>query len=459
MMNFKRAYIVFWEQDKKLIKEINKYCLITGWDFTLEAAATWAKDGGGEDPELFLINGAVYFSGTGKKKGTKSRDFLRLLLTIKRYRPRSRIVLLLPEDRVTDKELVLNLLKMRVYDFWFLAGFDEKDVQEFIVSKRTLDEVEQYLEKVTKELHHLFGHLSGGNNLFSKEHEKIFKPYHIKSNVMAFWSEDNTLVNYGLAVLTALNLAGQGFKVALVEPVSHAPCLAGCLSVNHPYYNTGHALSMYIQGNNDFIKSCLYNNEKYLDDPYSGKERDHVKYFPPGLFLLPDMKRDDNAAQLEMEEHWRDFATELFRLVIFERGFHFLIFVGTGKDLFNDVILDEVAYTKFITVDMLPPSILKGIAEREKEPDRIHLVGTRNVSYINKEFISLNEAPFLYPPEGLEKDFLNYVYTQDYRKITRDTQIFINNLLERIGIKLPSINVEKKGIVEMIMEYRQALFK
>jgi hypothetical protein len=149
----------------------------------------------------------------------------------------------------------------------------------------------------------------------------------------------------------------------------------------------------------------------------------------------------------------------IFRWIMFERGNHFLIFVGNGKNFFNDVILDEIAYTKFITVDMLPSSILNAIAQREKEPDRIHLVGGNNVSSINKEIINLNETPFLYPPDSFGKYFLNFVYSQDYRKIDRDTQNFINVLIERLGVKIPATDVEKKGLVEKFIECKEALFK
>jgi len=449
-----RTHLVFREQEKKLLQEINKYCQITRCDTTLEAVSTWAKEGGGEDPDLFLINSTVYFSTLDNPKSTKSKDFLRMLLLIKKQRRKSQIVLLLPEKKIAERELLVNLLKMQLYNFWFLDSFDEDDVQEFVLTRRTLAEVEKYLEEKERELHYL----KEGEHLRARKSEKIFKPYHIKSNILAFWSENNTALNCGLALLTALNLAEHGFQVALVETITPVPCLAGCLAASHPYFNTSHALSMYIQGNNDFIKSCLHNSEGYLQNPYTTENCEHLRYLPEGLYFLSDGKRDDNATKTEMKEHWRAFMMDFSRFIMFEKGFHFLIFLASGRSFFNEVVLGELTYLKFITVDMLPANVLYGLGERKKGQDRTQLIGTNNLKYINKEIKGLMEEPFLYSPETLEEDFLQYVYTQDYKKITRETQAFINSLIEISGVKLPRLDVEKKSLGERLREYKKSLF-
>jgi hypothetical protein len=446
-----RTHLVFRDREKKLLQEINKYCQITGGDTSLESASTWAKEGGGEDPDLFLINSTAYFSTMDQPKSSKTKDFLRMLLMIKKQRRKSQIVLLLPEKMIAERELVVNLLKMQLYNFWFFDSFDEEDVQEFIGTRRTLADVERYLAEKERELHYL-----KEDNLRLRKKEKIFKPYHIKSNILTFWSENNTILNCGMALLTALNLAEHGFQVALVETISPVPSLAGCLSVSHPYFNTSHALSMHIQGNNDFIKNCLHNATGYLYNPYARENCEHLRYFPEELYFLPDGKREDNATESEMEEHWRTFIMDFSRFIIFEQGFHFLIFLASGRSFFNKVVLEELAYTKFITVDMLPSSVLYGLQKQKKEQERIHLIGTHNLKYINKEIKALAKESFLYPPQTFVEDFLQYVYTQDYRKITGETQLFINNLLELIGIKLPHLDVEKKSLGEKLRGYRKA---
>jgi hypothetical protein len=437
-----------------LLKELNKYCQITGWNTTLESASTWAKEGGGEDPDLFLINSTVYFSTMDKQKSTKTKEFLRMLLTIKEQRRKSQIILLLPEKKIIERDLIVNLIKMQIYNFWFLDSFAEEDVQEFVLMRRTLADVEKYLLEKERELQHL----KRSNNLFPREGEKLFKPYHIKSNILTFWSESNTALNCGLALLTALNLAERGFQVALVETVSSVPYLAGCLSVSHPYFNTSHALSMYLQGNNDFIKNCLNHAEKHLASSYATEDCKYLRYLPPGFYFLPDGKRADNASEKKMKESWCAFMMELSRFIIFEQGFHFLIFLASGRNFFNQVVLEDLTYLKFITVDMLPSSVLYGLRERQKEQGKVQIIGTNNLRGINQELKGLREEPFLYPPQTFMEDFLQYVYTQDYRKITRETQVFINNLMGIIGIKVPSLDIEKKSLGERLREYKKAVF-
>ncbi|MDD4753563.1 MAG: hypothetical protein PHT78_10020 [Desulfitobacteriaceae bacterium] len=449
-----RTHLVFREQEKKLLKVLNKYGQITGFDTTLESASTWAQEGRGEDPDLILINSTVYFSGSDKQKDTKNKGFLRMLLNIKEQRRKSQIVLLLPEPMIVKRELIVNLLKMQLYNFWFLDSFDEDDIREFIFTRRTLTDMEKYLEEKERELQY---YLIKNSTAIPKMGEKIFKPYHIKSNILTFWSEHNTTLNCGMALLTALNLAEHGFQVALVETVCPVPSLSACLSVSHPYFNTSHALSMYIQGNKDFIKNCLYNGEGYINNSYTTEDSQNLKYLPQSLYFLPDAKREDNATDLEMEEHWRTFVMELSRYIIFEKGFHFLIFLTSGRNFFNEVVLEEVTYTKFLTVEMLPSGVLFGLRERQKDYDKTQIIGTDNLQFINKEIKGLAEEPFLYPPATFEHDFLNYVYTQDYRKISLESQEVINTLIERIGVKLPALDVRKKSIAEKLAEYKKAI--
>lgn len=453
MQELIKTHLVFGQQERKLIKEINKYCRITGWDSSLEAAHNWAENAGGEAPDLFLVNSTVYFGEEKGKKKNSTKDFLRMLLSIKRNRRKMQIVLLLSEKKIADRELIVNLIKMKIYNFWFLDGFDEDDVQEFVFTRRNLEGVEKYLKDKERDLS---SYLKESGSL--RREEKIFKPYCIKSNVLTFWSEHHTFLNCGIAFLTALNLAESGFQVALVETVNPVPCL-GSIAVNHPYYNTSHALSMYIQGNNDFAKNCLCNSERCLNDSYTTEDCEHVRCFPEELYFLPDGNREDNATEAEMTENWSEFITEFSRSIIFEKGFHFLIFIASGRNFFNEAVLDGVTNTKFITVNMLPSSVLYGLREREKGQGKTYIIGTNNVSYINKQIKGIDEMPFLYPPASFESDFLNYVYFQDYRKISSDTQAFINNLIEIMGVKLPKLDVEKRGMLERLRDYKKAILK
>ncbi|MGI6607133.1 MAG: hypothetical protein ACOX2X_08880 [Peptococcia bacterium] len=454
-----RAHLVLGEKENEpnsgLIKVISQYCMITGWSSSLDEAAVWAEKGGGEDPDLILINSAVYFLAPDKLRKPRTKDFLRLILTMKKCRLKSRIILLLSENMLLNRELIINLLKMQIYNLWFLDSFDEDDVRDFLRTDRTIEDVEKYLELKDKELAYYRSLRGDGANstVLPKDGEKLFKPYHVQSNIITFWSENDTCLNYGMAILTALNLARHGFKVLLGETISAVPCLAGCLAIEHPYFNMSHALAMFMQGNHDFMKNCFYNGEKYLNDPYAlsrEESKDFLEFLPSGLYFLPDGKREDSPCETVPQEQWAAFLTQLSRIIMFEKGFHFLIFVGSGRNRFNQQVLEEFTYTKFITVDLLPASILYGIKEREKGEGRTKIIGTKAVTKINKEIKGMGEEPFLYPPASFVDDFLQFVYTRNYRKITTETEAFVDMLMEAVGVKITSPDVEPKGVVDWL---------
>ena len=117
---------------------------------------------------------------------------------------------------------------------------------------------------------------------------------------------------------------------------------------------------MYIQGNKDFIKKCLNNTDGYLNSPYNTGDYEHLEYLPPSLYFYLIVRE----RIILQSQRWKNigllFIMELSRFIIFEKGFHFLIFISSGRNYFNQVVLNEVTYAKFITVDMLPSSVLYG---------------------------------------------------------------------------------------------------
>jgi len=429
--NLLKVHLVFKDIDKKMLDEINKYALITGRDVKLDGACEWAQKSGGEDPDLFLINCSPYYIINQWPQKSTYKNLVQKVVKIKNLCPKSRLVLLFPTCKGIDSQLITGLIKAKMYDFWFIDRFDEEDLKKFLFIKRNLQDVEEYLQTLDTE-QGSSGHMG---KLVKRGMSLGYKPYYIKSNVIAFWSDDESLFNHGLALLTAFSLAEYGFKVALIETVSHLPRLAGTLSIGHPYFNTRHALSMFIQGNNDFIRNCLFNTEKFLTDENSPDKYRHLKDYPPDLYFLPDGKSEDNLTWSELESGWKAFITELTRITIFENNFNFLIFSCQGKSMFNDIVMNELSYLKFITVNMLPGSIVYALNERKKARGNIHIIGTKKVGYITDQLNDLNEAPFLFPPVSFEDNFIDYVYLKKYGRIGHDTQQFLRQILDKIGVK------------------------
>lgn len=432
-----KTHLICIKHDKRLLEEINKYCHITGRNVSLQEGVLWAQKGGGEDPELFIINCGPYFlSATRKTQAAIRNKLVANLKVIKKNRPYSRIVLLLPADKEKDHQLITKLIKVQIYNFWFFDSFDEKDIEDFILQEKTQEDAENYLMKLNtkSEIAGLKRSSRIKESIFGRRgFNKLYKPYYIKSNIVAFWSEDDTLVNQALAVLTALTLAEQGFKTLLIETVSPLPHLATLLSIRHPYFNISHGLSMYTQGNNGFIRQCFFNTSKYVANHYSDVQE--TLNYPENLYFLPDMKRNDNVSEAAMLENWSEFIAELGKVIIFEKGFSFIIFICCGRNTYNEQVWREIAYTKFITTNLLPCSLAYGLEEKETE-DNVHLIAAGYMEKIGREIKELNKRTFLFPPDCLEKDFLNYVYFKKKKFISEDTQLFINAIIEKLDVKI-----------------------
>lgn len=433
MVQFLKVHLVFPETPPALVGEISKYCHITGKDTNLEAACSWAIEGSGAQPDIFLINCGASFVDYQNNTVGKRKLFLDQVRKIKISRPNSRLVLLLPDSIEGDAALVTGLLKQELYDFWYLDTFDETDIISCIFTIRSLAEVEEYLKQ--REKSNTGKNKANNKYVFSRNFKKIYQPHYVKSNIIAFSSDDDSLLNYAIGIFTAFELARMGIKVALIEPISSIPRLAGCLSISHPFFNIRHALTMYAQQNNLFIKNCLFNKEIYLADRNSPAGYSYVEEYPANFYMLPDGMRDDNLSLSEIEKYWPHFVEDLVKTVMFEKDFSFLIFICQGHSRFNEVILSEYANIRYLTVNMLPGSIIYGMREIKRAKGKISIISNARVPYINNQLRRLGITPVMYPPAKLAEEFLEFVYIKKMRRLSQDTMLFINKIIEVLGIK------------------------
>lgn len=430
MTTIQKAHLVFSDIDKKLLGEISKYCQITGMNSTVDDAVAWSLNTIGGDPDLIIVNAADYYekNRTDIAKG----EFIVKISVIKKYRPKIRIILLLPEILLDDLKLIKKLLELELYDFWFFDSCDEEDIIKFIFNKRTLIDIEEYLRNKGKaEENKKTGNVEIWNNT-----PRIYKPYYVKPKIIAFFSEDDSMLNYGTAVLTAFELASYGLKVALVETVNYIPRLAGILSVAHPFFNTRHAVSMYAQKNNDFMRNCLFNKDIYLGDENSCYKNSAIEKYPIDLYLLPDGIEKESVYLSDIEKNWQEFITDFTRMTVFEKGFNFLIFICQGINSINNFVLNNVANLQYITLNMLPGSITYGINERNKGNGKVHLIGSKNIKYITSQLNEIDEAPFLYYPDNFSDEFLEFIYLKKKKNATsEESKRFINQIIGIVGIR------------------------
>lgn len=434
-----RAHLVFENISQELIAEISKYCIITCIHERIEEVSKWVSDNRGYGPDLFLINCARHFSGLKKTSYSRAKAaFLNHLSEIKKAEPDSRLVLLIPEYFANDLNFLAALLKLRIFDLWFLDSFGEKDISEFITVSRTQEELENYIrEKEEIQL------INKNNGFLKNKLDKIYRPYYVKSNVMAFWSFDEPLLNHAVAVLTSLKLAANGFKVALIEGITPVPRLAWSMHLDHPYFNTRHALAMYAAQNTGFLKNCLFNSERYLDNPHSMEKDEFLAKYPRELYFLPDRMGRDGLFPSEHSSFWKDFVDSLTRIIIFEQNFNFLIYLCEGYNEYNKQILTELAYTKFLTISLHPASIL--LAQQEsRKGNNLHIIGNLDLGAEVANPENYLTQPLVCAPSTIKKDFLGFVYKKDFLEITPETHKFIEVLTELIGVRLSPYEPRQK---------------
>jgi len=192
---------------------------------------------------------------------------------------------------------------------------------------------------------------------------------------------------------------------------------------------------MYAQQNNHFIKNCLFNKEIYLADKNSPAGYSYVEEYPTNFYMLPDGMKDDNPALAKIEEYWPRFVEDLVKTVIFEKDFSFLIFICQGHSKFNEVLLSEYANIRYLTVNMLPGSIIYCMEEIKRAKGKVTIISNTRASYINKQLQRLGIPPVFYPPAKLAEEFMEFVYIKKMRRLSQETMSFINKIIEVLGIK------------------------
>lgn len=448
-----KVHLVFESITQELISEISRYCVITWIHKSIEEMSCWITENQGASPDVFLINCASKFSDSKKFASVKNKFvLLNRLNEINNSGLKSRVVLLIPEFMANDLSFLSALLKLRIYNLWFVDSFNVLDIKNFLTVDRTQEDFEKYIREKEEVLS------LNKNSLFVKNKiDRIYRPYYVKSNVIAFWTPDQPLLNHAAAVLTAFKLAANGFKVALIEGISSIPRLACSLQLEHPYFNTRHALLMYSSNNTGFLKKCIFNADKYLEDAYSlQREEKFISQYPKELFFLPDCCLTGNYLSEDVGRYWGDFITSLIRMTIFEQNFNFLIFIIDGVNEQNDLILNELTNIKFLSIGIDPGSIVFAQNENKKRSGNIQIIASQQLEHNFLRLNELFEKPVIYSPSVIQKDYLNFIFYKNFRKISNETHEFTSLLAGHIGVNISCYKPmkETEGLLHKIVNYK-----
>ncbi|MDR1205718.1 MAG: hypothetical protein LBL26_09610 [Peptococcaceae bacterium] len=454
-MDQKSIHVVFSKHIDVLENLLNRYGAVSGWTSSMEDACLWAREGGQPDPEIILINGTDFYREFKPKKGVDADGvFLDLVGQVQSHRGGSRIILLLPEAKRRESRLAYGLICEGIYDYWFLDSLDSETVETILTETRDIEALDRYLEQLEPADIYMPPDISGAPDaddppdflyeaapgiqsgmIMEKPAgllaEEMSRP-EIKSAVVAFWSEDDSMLSYGSGILLALFLAQKGFKVALLEGISATPRLAGALGLRHPFFNTGHALSMFARGQDKPFQACIFNADIYKKDSNAFDDHAFLAKYPQSLYFLPDERRQDNVDMETMRVNWDRFLMEMTKWCLFDRGFHFLIYLCHGESVFNKVLL-EMAHVKMIGIQPWPTSVAMGLEMQRQWPGQCMILwGTQSDAFQKEAKIFPHES-LVVKPDRFEQDAMSLFYfKKTVHAFDTETQIYLEQLSKRI---------------------------
>jgi hypothetical protein len=464
----KTIHVVFSKHIGALESLLNQYGTVSGWTSSMEDACLWAAEGGQPDPEIILINGTDFYREFKPKKGVDADDvFLDLVKQVQSHRGESRIILLLPEAKGQKSKIAYDLICEGIYDYWFLDSLDSKTVETILSETRDMESLDRYLEQLEAADERVFPDMSGPRpdaDEISDADEMpdagetpdymygaapdiradiiMEKPARqpaqetnrpeIKSAVVAFWSEDDSVLSYGSGIALAFFLAQKGFKVALLEGISKTPRLAGALGLRHPFFNTGHALSMFARGQDKPFQACIFNADTYKKDPNAFDDHVFLAKYPRSLFFLPDERRQDNVDMETMRLNWDRFLMEMTKWCLFDREFHFLIYLCHGESVFNKILM-EMAHVKMIGIQPWPTSVAAGLEMQRQWPGQCMILwGTRSAVFQKEAKIFPHES-LVIKPDSFEQDVMSLFYfKKTVHSFDMETQMYLEQLSKRI---------------------------
>ncbi len=116
-----------------------------------EAIAYYSKNkqrdaSGQKVSELILvINGLNYYRNVSLLQREPEALLLQSLIKLRTAAGGAGIKLLMPEEKSTAQNLLIDLMSQGFYDFWFLAGLDSRLFQEILITTRSFRQLEAYL--------------------------------------------------------------------------------------------------------------------------------------------------------------------------------------------------------------------------------------------------------------------------------------------------------------------------
>ena len=425
-----------------------------------------------DETGLILINGVEYYRR--RPKGDKDQDavFLGSLVALREVCVSLGICLLLPEDKIGDQELRIDLMCKGLYNYWFLTAMNAHILQEVLETRRDFRAMEAYLATLPlpaavgkaeekdgllfpffrsasasgSQLKRLFDG-SGIAGVKNGDIEDQDSPGRIDSlagielstpvrtirtmgsEITDFWkrqfgqgggitaegvsplpqsstllfdSQEDYLLPYALAFLTAVHFAVSGRKTLLVELPGSGSRLSTILGLRHPSWHLHGALLQYAaEVRGDWNQYCftgpaLYGDSRSIDRTTFGKG------LPKELYFLPDCQTSESLSPI-----WDSFLAALIQWAILEEGFSYLIYVGFGTEEKRIWRSKMSVGKKIIAYCPLPGGFSEQSPNDQWLKDALPAIdGSWGGQFIQKEAKALHLEEYLIVPAAVKEDFL-----------------------------------------------------
>lgn len=488
--------------------------------------------GAGEENEIAVVNGIDYYRNVPYLQKEPDGELIRRLGELKLARDDLSIRLLMPDEKNTNQNLLIDLMSRGFYDFWFLTALSKPLLIEILETKRDFRAIEAYLGKLPPSAHPAEDEARGKilkrlNGLSLKnylpkalpamdlavdewlskgikritaekaplgkaasaisymapetpamtnervpgeyapvdhvpvdpadgdlirqadeteyaidfpagekttaggsgglwrlvkprrraESERPAKPGRHKTkrriekktaavpagDAALFYSEEDCLMPYALAFLTACYFASRDSKTLLVELPDSGSRLAAAFGLRHPEKNLSGALRGYASGERGEWSKYCFNGLELHDDPRTLDRAGYGRRLPRTLYFLPDYHTEES-----LYAFWDGFAASLIHWAIMEEKFSHIIYIGFGKPENLCWKNGLVCGRKIVAFPPWPNGFNEAsvLENRWKKDCLPAFDGSWGLQYIRKEVKSLKLKNYLIVPGTVKEDFI-----------------------------------------------------
>jgi hypothetical protein len=225
----------------------------------------------------------------------------------------------------------------------------------------------------------------------------------LSGGTVAFFSAEDSLLPYSLAVLTGLWLAGSGRKTLLVELPGGDNRLGVALGLRHPEKNLRQALLGYQEGRRgDWRRYCV-SGPQLAREPLAFDQTSYAATLPEDLLFLPDQHTKEDLLPC-----WEGFLGSLIHWAILEERCFYILYVGFGEEKAGRWKKGLVCGQNVVGFPPWPAGFNAAFAAQKSAAGNClpAFDGSWGPGQIKKEAAAGGRSLFIVPPE-IKKDFLS----------------------------------------------------